>query len=317
MTWKLRVVGSLLLVSLSGASVAGPAENEALAYSAYRHANYAAALRLFLSLANQGGADARGTLGFMYANGQGVTQNYSEAVRWYRLAADQGRAYAQFNLGILYTNGQGVPQNYSEAAKLFRLAADQGRADAQYNLGIMYYNGQGVSRDFVRAHMLFSLSAAQGFKDGFKFRDAVAQLMTPTQIGEAQKLAHDRKKQSTKLQTQATAKEQAFSTPPLSATLDLASDGVIFAGNSVNRLYAGDQPALAGLHDSHGHYIGPREEEVGAFSPVLEARSRAMFGYGNVNSERQRQQWMAEQEQQAIANDINRSKPLIYPVNGR
>jgi hypothetical protein len=50
----------------------------------------------------------------------------------------------------------------------------------------------------------------------------------------------------------------------------------------------------------------------GAYSPTLEARSRRIFPW--VSQEEERQKWMAMQEQQLIANGINRTKPLSYPA---
>jgi len=44
-------------------------------------------------------------------------------------------------------------------------------------------------------------------------------------------------------------------------------------------------------------------------------RSHRIFPDGQ--NESARQQWIVAQKQQAIANEINRTKPLIYPVNGR
>ena len=38
-------------------------------------------------------------------------------MKWYRTAADQGHAQAQRNLGYMYQNGQGVTQDYSAAMK--------------------------------------------------------------------------------------------------------------------------------------------------------------------------------------------------------
>jgi TPR repeat protein len=40
--------------------------------------------------AEQGDAGAQYNLGYLYANGLGVTQDHTEAVKWYRLAAEQG-----------------------------------------------------------------------------------------------------------------------------------------------------------------------------------------------------------------------------------
>jgi hypothetical protein len=54
---------------------------------------------------------------------------------------------------------------------------------------------------------------------------------------------------------------------------------------------------------------------VGAYSPEIEMRAMRMFPWSRQGQ--QREQWMADQEQRAIANEINRTKPLVYPVNGR
>jgi TPR repeat protein len=71
----------------------------------------------------------------MYANGQGVGQDYQEVLKWYRLAADQGNADARNSLGWMYDSAQGVARDYQEAVKWYRLAAHQGNADAQNTLG--------------------------------------------------------------------------------------------------------------------------------------------------------------------------------------
>ena len=62
---------------------------------------------------------------------------------------------------------------------------------AQHNLGVMYYYGQGVTLDFVQAHMWLSLATAQGNKKASERRDIVAELMTPNQIAEAQRMARE------------------------------------------------------------------------------------------------------------------------------
>ena len=61
---------------------------------AYRHGDYATALRIFRQLADQGHTLAHIHLGTMYLNGNGVTQDYTVAVRWFRKDADQGEALA-------------------------------------------------------------------------------------------------------------------------------------------------------------------------------------------------------------------------------
>jgi hypothetical protein len=59
------------------------------------------------------------------------------------------------------------------------------------------------------------------------------------------------------------------------------------------------------------------DDDATGYSPQLKARANAIFGKGNVGNESARQRWMADQEQRAIANEINRTKPLLYPVSGR
>jgi TPR repeat protein len=169
------------------------------AMAAYKRRDYAAALRLFRPLAEQGNAVAQADLGFMYYNGWGIPQNYSEALRWFRKAAAQGDASGQRGLGVMYFGGEGVRQSYSEAAKLFRSAADQGDAGAQNDLGAMYANGQGVPRSLVQAHVWFNIAASGSAMEkdehdkAVRNRELVAKKMTAAQIAEAQRLATDRK----------------------------------------------------------------------------------------------------------------------------
>ena len=151
--------------------------------------DYAAALREWRPLAEQGDALAQYNLGVLYRKGRGVPQDDVQARQWYAKAAAQGQAKAQFNLGTLYFNGEGVPKDYPQALRWFRLAADQGEAVAQTKIAIMYDEGQGVSQDLVQAYKWYSLAATNGDKPAPELRDALAKEMTPAQIAEAQKLA--------------------------------------------------------------------------------------------------------------------------------
>jgi len=95
----------------------------------------------------------------------------------------------------MYARGLGVPQDYAEAVRWYRLAADQGHASAQNNLGVMYATGEGVLQDYVQAHMWYNLAAsrpnAEKRDDAVKGRDQVADLMTPDDLSEAQRLARE------------------------------------------------------------------------------------------------------------------------------
>jgi uncharacterized protein len=115
--------------------------------------------------------------------------DYAAAVRQWKPLAEQGDAQSQFELGSMYRDGQGVPQDYREAAKWFQLAAEQGHMGAQNNLGLMYSLGRGVLQDSVIAHMWSNLAAAQGYIPSSRY--AIAKRMTPAANEEAQRLARE------------------------------------------------------------------------------------------------------------------------------
>jgi len=118
--------------------------------------------------------------------------DYAAALREWKPLAEQGGVVAQYSLALLYTHGLGVPQNYKTAVKWYTLAAEQGFANAQYNLGVMYALGQGVLLDYVYAHMWANISTYNGLESAAKLRDWLAnEKMTSADISEAQKLARE------------------------------------------------------------------------------------------------------------------------------
>lgn len=159
--------------------------------AAYDRGDYAATLKEWRPLAEQGDPTAQHHLGWLYVIGHGVPQDYQEAVRWFRKAAEQGDRDAQANLGSLYLLGDSLPQDYTEALKWLRAAADQGHPLAQTKLGIMYEDGDGVPQDRVQAHMWFSLAAVQGSELAGASLIELTKQMTPAQIAEAQRLARE------------------------------------------------------------------------------------------------------------------------------
>jgi len=118
-----------------------------------------------LKKAEQGDVWAQYDLGFMYFDGQGITQDYKKSVYWWKRAAEQGDIEAQFNLGMMHAKGQGVPQDYKHAIYWYKKAAAKGYAKAQNNLGLMYYTGQGVAQDYKQAAYWLTKAAEQGFSD--------------------------------------------------------------------------------------------------------------------------------------------------------
>lgn len=144
-----------------------------------------------LANAERGTAEDQYNLGLRYEKGMGVPQSYTEAAYWYRLAAMQGYRDGQYKLCELSEQGHGVPQDYQESLRWCGLAADQGHGRAMFVLGRLYHTAHGVPHDLVRAHMWYNLATAHGYDDGKKWRDRLADEMSPSQVAEAQKLARE------------------------------------------------------------------------------------------------------------------------------
>jgi len=115
-----------------------------------------------------------------------------------RMKVENRDASAQFDLGFMFANGEGVTQDYKQAVYWYTKSAEQGIASAQNNLGLMFFEGKGVTQDYVQAHKWWNISAfedflaaASGGADARKNRDLVENKMTKEQVSEAQRLARE------------------------------------------------------------------------------------------------------------------------------
>ena len=117
--------------------------------------------------------------------------DFAAALREWRPLAEQGDASAQFSLGLSYENGDGVPRDYTKARQWYEKAAVQGDAKAQLYLGLQSAFGQGGPVDLAQAHMWYSLAAGNGHAGAAVYRDELARQMTPAQIAEARKRARE------------------------------------------------------------------------------------------------------------------------------
>lgn len=156
--------GTLLfgLLLFSVPCPAGPFEDAA---AAYKRGDYANAVRLYRTLAEQGDPRAQNSLGRMYLRGQGVGRDYQEAMKWFRRAAALGIADAQFNLGEIYLREFGVDQDLVQAARWYTRAAEQGHVAAQVTLAALYTIGGGVGENQQKAAYWFERAATQGNPD--------------------------------------------------------------------------------------------------------------------------------------------------------
>ena len=123
--------------------------------------------------------------------------NHSESIKWFTMAANSENTTAQVLLAGMYSDGIGAQKDIQKAHYWYAKAAENGEPFAQFCLGINYLNGYGAPKDYVQAYKWFNLSAANSpspqpkWGDPAGGRDAVAQLMTPAQIAEAQRLSRE------------------------------------------------------------------------------------------------------------------------------
>jgi TPR repeat protein len=113
-----------------------------------------------------------------------------------RERAAGGDPEAQFTLGKNYEAGRsGLKKDYAEAATWYRKSAEQGNVYAQASLGILYHSGKGLPRDDVQAEVWFTISAdhapANDRDTIVEMRDSVAAHLSPDQVAEAKRLAHE------------------------------------------------------------------------------------------------------------------------------
>jgi len=179
-------------------------------------------LDFYRSKAQQGDAHAQFKLGWAYETGEGLPQDTNAATRWYQRAAHQGHRNARLNLVImdpdnslkldpeekqfldLISNARaGNRQAQIEAARQAVLGgysrpelmsiylwlkqlAHEGDLESQHLLATFYIQGRGVPQNFVRAYSWFSVAAASGYGPSLASRDAVAQLMSSSQLEQGQ-----------------------------------------------------------------------------------------------------------------------------------
>jgi TPR repeat protein len=245
------------------------------------------AVAWFRRAADQNLLEAQYTLGLCYENGKGVNPNEVEAVKWFRKAADGGYLDAQAELGNCYMEGTGVAKDPPEGVKWIRRAADSGCVSAQMSLATCYQKGSGVPKDPVQAYKWFALAASQDDERGADLRVDLAKLesvLTPEQVAEAQRLAHEFKPASAGVPAPLDTGNGKSEATLASGTLaDTAKTGMVNVTSEdehcdvfVDGAFVGNSPAKLKLVDgSHvvevrkpGFKTYRRELQVGAGSEL-------------------------------------------------
>jgi TPR repeat protein len=64
-------------------------------------------------------------------------------------------------------------------------------AEGCFGLGMIYSSGAGVAVDLVQAHKWFNIAALRGHTDAARLRREIAEQMSDSEIGSAQRAARD------------------------------------------------------------------------------------------------------------------------------
>ncbi|HZU97859.1 MAG TPA: serine/threonine-protein kinase [Planctomycetota bacterium] len=115
----------------------------------------AAALALFLEIAEAGSTWGMVEAGFMYQLGRGVEKDEAKARLWYRKAMDAGQPAGALKLAFLVAEGLGGPRDEVEARRLYEVAVEGDDTWAMVLLGDMLAEGRGGERDDARAVALY------------------------------------------------------------------------------------------------------------------------------------------------------------------
>jgi|GEM_PF-2247519 len=137
-------------------------EEKTRARGAYADGDYTAAFAAFRKAAEAGDVSAAGSLGYMYAAGEGVERNDKLAFEWYQKSALGGDRTAMVNLGVFFEMGRGVKADPKQANIWYRKAADAGNPVGMRFLGMNYQAGLGTAKDAAQANAWFRKASDLG-----------------------------------------------------------------------------------------------------------------------------------------------------------
>lgn len=114
-------------------------------------------------------------------------ESSAQAVRWLQLSAENGNTDAMIFLGRLSRTGVGILQNFAQASVWIHTAAVRGSPEGMLEMGRLYRDGVGVEKDLIKAYVWFNRASAARNLDAVREREAIARILTPDELREAQR----------------------------------------------------------------------------------------------------------------------------------
>ena len=104
--------------------------------------------------------------------------------------AKQDVAACQYGLGVLYDEGRSVQPDLYTALHWYERAARQANPDAMMQLGFLYATGRGdIVQNAVLAWVWFARAASRGVVQAARNRDRIGELLTSSELADAQRRA--------------------------------------------------------------------------------------------------------------------------------
>lgn len=140
----------------------GPVDHSRYAFGReYPESWNALAFKLMSRKAHAGNADAQIALGYLYANGLGVSTDVATAIKWYELAAENQHSVALFRLAGHYVDGAGVAKDESKGVNYCLQAAMLGNVEAQNTIGNVYSIGAFGTKQDLEESLYWYIKAAE------------------------------------------------------------------------------------------------------------------------------------------------------------
>lgn len=138
--------------------------------------------------AEEGDAAAQFRLGEALFHDPARTNETSvQAINWLQRSAENGNTDAMIFLGRLSRTGVGILQDFAQASVWLHTAAQRGSPEGMLELGRLYRDGVGVEKDLVKAYVWFNRAAAARNLDAVREREAIARVLKPDELKDAQR----------------------------------------------------------------------------------------------------------------------------------
>ncbi|RLA06049.1 MAG: sel1 repeat family protein [Gammaproteobacteria bacterium] len=118
---------------------------------AFSAKNFKLSMQLLQPFADNGEVEALYRLAIMYQNGLGHVPSEQKAFDNMYMAATKNFPLAQHGLGFMYLQGECITQDSQKAIKWLTKAANQGMTGSMATLSAIYEDGTGVDKNLALA----------------------------------------------------------------------------------------------------------------------------------------------------------------------